>query len=461
MTFTHALFVMLLCAAVGSYAWGMRGTIIGGERGALLPGAALATVLICAGGVEPVSEAFPFAAAIGAAAMFFGGAQTYGETIGLTFDADKKTRMHGRLGLAIKGANWFGIFAGVLGVGLGAMAGRYALWELLLFTLLLPAVKWLGVFGLKLLRKKLPQLYFSKTRFEVWGGMTLLWVYILLFAALHKEWFPVLLGVFGFVSGALGFWVGNLFQTKFDGKGNGFIGGWKWMECAFGAIGGLGVALCWCLFYDIFVYKYAFQIVGHSGVWTLLREQTNAILLFAWLFLFVLFLLHYLFDPKKQDTSKAAKLAYRAEDVLVWPVFCYVPLFLAMSGNARAAQIESFFMVLYVIGDKIIFGGAKHYENLFGEKVYHCALMLLPAAVLYVQLFTDYTFSALQTMLMYLLAYLLAEYYAVFNLNRMRPLCAEHGSAAKALLSMGSTLSWMVYAGVCCIAITGMSVFYF
>lgn len=55
MTFTHALFVMLLCAAVGSYTWGMRGTIIGGERGALLPGAALATVLICAGGVEPVS----------------------------------------------------------------------------------------------------------------------------------------------------------------------------------------------------------------------------------------------------------------------------------------------------------------------------------------------------------------------------------------------------------------------
>lgn len=461
MTFTYALFVLLMSAVVGSYTWAMRGTIIGGERGAMLPGAALATVLICAGGVAPVAEAFPFAAAIGAAGMFFGGSEPYGETISLTFSADAQKRFHGRLGLAVKGAGWFGVFAGILGVGLGAMAGRYAAWELVLFTALLPVVKWLGILLIWLLKKRVPALYFSEKRFEVWGGLALLCVYIMLFAAVCGEWFPVLLCVFGLLSGGLGFFVGNLFQTKFADKGNGYIDSWKWMECTLGAVGGLGVALCWCLFYNRFVRKYALQIVGHSGVWSAFRDKTDAVLLYVWLFLFMLFILRYVFDPKKQSTSKFIDFVYRAEDIFIYPVFCYVPLLLSMCGVARVAELQSFFILLFVIGDKILFGGEYHDEKIFGKKVYHCVLVLVPAAVLCIQLFTDITFSARCTLLTVLFAYLLAEYYVVFNPTRLHTLCKETGSLPKAILAVKPEITWMAFGGVCCIVTALMSIFYF
>lgn len=461
MTFSHALFVLLLSAVVGSYTWAMRGTIIGGERGAMLPGAALATVLVCAGGVAPLCESFAFAAAIGAAGMFFGGSEPYGETISLSFSDDKRDRFHGRFGLALKGAGWFGVFAGILGIGMGAMAGRYALWELVLFVLLLPAVKWLGIFAVWLLKKKYPVLYFSEKRFEQWGGTVLVCVYVLIFAAVHGEWFPVLLGVFGVLSGGLGFFVGNLFQTKFVDKGNGYIDSWKWMECTLGAIGGFGVALCWCLFYNVFVDKYTFQIVGHSGVWHSLRDKTGSVLLFVWLFLFALFVLRYVFDPARQKTSKFVDFIYRSEDLFIYPVFCYVPLFLSLCGVARAAELQSFFILLFVIGDKIFLGGPYHDEHILGKKVYHGVLMLLPTAALFVQLFTDVRISARFSLLTVSVAYLLAEYYVVFNPNRLRALRKETGSFAKAILAVKPEITWMAYGGVCCVAIALMSIFYF
>ena len=505
MTIGHALFIILLCTITGSYTWGMRGTIIGGERGAMLPGAALALVLLCAGRVAPVSEAFAFAAAIGAAAMFFGGTQTYGETIGLTLlKDDKKERWRGRIGLAVKGANWFGIFGGILAVGLGAMAGRYSLLEMCLFTVLLPIVKMLGFFVFNFPQKpaqnKFPKLYFSKKRHEVWGGLTMICLYLIVFAIVEKEWFVLIMTVVGFITGGLGFWIGNLFQTGTHGprpngkyllgkfEENGFVGSWKFMECAFGAIGGLGVSLCWCLCYDRFVSVYAQQIVAHSGVWQAFNIKTQNILTLVWLFIFLLFVLRYIFpepgalraDVEKKFRSgeiaedryrvlmetavdkappKIAVFLYQIEDIMAWIVFCYVPLFLVLIGNGLTAEIYAFTMVLYVIGDKICFGGGSHYRDVPGAPGFHAVLLLLPAVSLVVQLFTDFTFSARCTFLMYGISYLLAEYYVVFNPWRMRALCREKGSLGKALLSLSSSLSWMSYAAVCVIAMSVMGIF--
>ena len=123
MTFSHAVLVIVLCLFAGSYTWGMRGTILGGERGAMLPGAVLALILLYAGGSLPLTAAFPLSAVVGAAGMFFGGSQTYGETISLTREADGSLRRYGRLGLAVKGAGWFGVFGGIFSFGVSAWSG--------------------------------------------------------------------------------------------------------------------------------------------------------------------------------------------------------------------------------------------------------------------------------------------------------------------------------------------------
>ena len=94
-------------------------------------------------------------------------------------------------------------------------------------------------------------------------------------------------------------------------------------------------------------------------------------------------------------------------------------------------------------------------ETLFCE---HFKSIIIENA-LAVQLFTDFTFSARCTFLMYGISYLLAEYYVVFNPWRMRALCREKGSLGKALLSLSSSLSWMSYAAVCVIAMSVMGIF--
>lgn len=211
------IFVVILATVAGSYTWGMRGTIIGGEKGAVLPGAVLGLIFAFACNSLPVSTLFMIPAAAGGAAMFFGGAHTYGETIGLSYDKDKKIRHWARFGLFIKGANWFGIFGGIIALCFAMMAGRFKLWEIILFVALLPVAKWLGFFLLNWPQKpsenKFPKIYFSRKRFEIWGGMFMLCVYIALFAAIKKEWFAVIMTVVGFISGGLGFFVGNHFQT--------------------------------------------------------------------------------------------------------------------------------------------------------------------------------------------------------------------------------------------------------
>ena len=76
-----ATFMVIAIIPAASYAWGMRGTTIGGEKGAMLPGALIGTVLALFSGIFIVQEHFYIFAALGAVAMYFGGSMTYGETL--------------------------------------------------------------------------------------------------------------------------------------------------------------------------------------------------------------------------------------------------------------------------------------------------------------------------------------------------------------------------------------------
>ena len=117
--------VWLLITAVGvSYGWGMRGTLIGHGKGAMLPGAILGMCVAFLSGNALLADNWPILAALGAAGMFFGGGMAYGQTIGLVInEAPAPHFWRGVLGLSLKGFLWFGIAGAYLGMGTQAVFG--------------------------------------------------------------------------------------------------------------------------------------------------------------------------------------------------------------------------------------------------------------------------------------------------------------------------------------------------
>lgn len=464
MTFSHILFVLLLCVLTGSYTWGMRGTLLGGERGAMLPGAAVALVLLFSSGSVPMASTFPMAAVIGAAGMFFGGSQTYGETIGLTDSSDKSTRVRGNIGLAIKGAGWFGVYGGMIGFGLGAMAGHYTMWETTLFVVLLPVVRGLGILLLNTPMKpkvqKHPRFYFSEKRSEVWGGMLFIVLYIFVFCGCKGEWFALLMCLFGLVFGAVGFIFGNFIRSYADlHLSDAWISGWKAMECTFGAIGAAGIGLAWCLFYGPFVSRYTYEITAHSGAWTPLPSKTYTLLAFIWLLLVGLFIARYWFaQPNSKKAGRISRILYGAEDMFCYGVFCLLPLLFSSFGNEFFCQIFVVFGMFYLLPDKIVFGCKKKDAV---PVILQCALILIAAVLLFMQLFFGLTFTACAAWILWLLSYLLVMNLIRLDPIRLRALTKKEGSLKSAVLSLSAEPAWLIWAGVSVIGLLILGIPYF
>lgn len=456
MTVSHVIFVLLLCVLTGSYTWGMRGTLLGGERGAMLPGAALALVLLYSGGSVPVGTTFPMMAAIGAAGMFFGGSQTYGETIGLTDSSDRADRIRGGVGLAIKGAGWFAVFGGCLGFGLGAMAGRYSLFETEMFVVLLPVMRGLGILLLNTPMKpksqKKTRYYFSDTRREVWGGTLLTVLYIAVFCACKKEWFTLLLCLFGLLSGGIGFFAGNLLRIVANAHlPDKWFSGWKAMECFFGACGALGIGLCWCLFYGPFVSRYTYEITAHSGAWSPFSTQLYTLLAFVWLIFLALFIARYWFPlPGSRKSGKVSNVLFNAEDTLIYPVFCLLPLLFAAFGDTFFSQLFIGFGMFYLLPDKLVFGTKRKKGT---SAVLHCVLVLVCAGILFAQLFAGLTFTAYAAWIVWLLAYLVVTLIARF-LPQLARAKDRKGTPDNATFDFfASEPTWLIWASVCVIVL--------
>ena len=79
------MFIAFSVIAV-SWGWGMRGTAIGGEKGAMLPGALLGLSFASFAGTDRTVEYYFIFTAAGAVGMYVGGQMTYGETLGLTMN---------------------------------------------------------------------------------------------------------------------------------------------------------------------------------------------------------------------------------------------------------------------------------------------------------------------------------------------------------------------------------------
>lgn len=265
---------ILLTACAGGLGWGIRGQY-GHETGAMIAGVLVGLTIALLFRETMTSQQAARMVALAAIGVSFGGSMTYGQTVGLTHDAELfgnwAALRWGLLGLFIKGGIWIGLAGAFLGIGLSRMT--YRPFEMAILLLGMAAVLLLGVqllnqpFAPEL--RQLPWIYFSdhwhwepdkadlKPRFERWGGLLLALAGLLVYVrAIRQDTLPLKLALVGFVAGGVGFasgqslqafhaWSPEFFQRGVLARFDPLMNWWNMMEITFGVFlgGGLGVGV--------------------------------------------------------------------------------------------------------------------------------------------------------------------------------------------------------------------------
>lgn len=262
---------MLLCGMAGGMGWGIRGQY-GHQTGAMIAGVLVGLTLILLFGQRWSALRGARVAACLTLGVSVGGSMTYGQTIGLTQDAELIGNWSalgwGMLGLFLKGAIWIALAGLLLGMAAGRV--RYTPGEL---AGLMACAIFLRFWGIGWLNepyvpedKLLPTIYFSddwdweptvelKPRRELWGGLLLAWAALTAYARwVRGDVLAFRLALIGFISGGLGFSLGQCIQATHawnpqwfeQGLLSGispYINWWNMMEISFGAIFAAGLAL--------------------------------------------------------------------------------------------------------------------------------------------------------------------------------------------------------------------------
>lgn len=266
------LVTLVLTAAAGGMGWGIRGQY-GHETGAMIAGFMVALVvglLFCRGQTSLFAARVAALAAIG---IGFGGAMTYGQTVGLShdpqFNGNWEALRWGMLGLAVIGGIWVG-FAGVL-MGMGLGGKTYRPLEIALLMLGIIGLYFLGLYlfnePFDPAARRLPRIYFSgdwywqpgndalQPRRECWGGLLLALIGLWAYATFWKrDAMARNLGLVAMLFGAVGFPTGQSvqayhswnradFQVGWLGAIEPYMNWWNTMETIFGAILGAGLGL--------------------------------------------------------------------------------------------------------------------------------------------------------------------------------------------------------------------------
>ncbi len=258
------MLLCLLCVSfVACYGWGMRGTVVGGEKGAMLPGMYIGlTLALFAGG--GIAQYFWIPAAAGLIGMTYGGTEPYGGTMIMVIDGREKgpQPLKGSLCLALKGGLWFSVCGGFIGLSMSSMGSRYSVKDLLVFCVCIPVFQALGylIFNTPYNEEKHihPKTYLcleSDDSREEWGSNVGILFVLLVFSIIKSDWLMLAMTSFGFLFGAIG-WVFAIWFYYFtvrpfpNGKylfgswvKKGIVDGWKNMEFSLGAIGSIGIFL--------------------------------------------------------------------------------------------------------------------------------------------------------------------------------------------------------------------------
>ncbi len=359
---------ILLTTFAASYAWGMRGTVIGGEKGAMLPGAFIGLILALFSG-DAVRENFWIPAAAGLMGMTFGGTEPYGETIGMVLHRGRPdyNPVKGYFGLAFKGALWFSICGGFIAVSLASMSKSiYSTLDLVIFMLLVPVIQRIGynIFNQPYDKQKgiYPKIFYSLTRREEWGSNLALLIAMIAFAVIRGDDFTLAMIAGGFFFGALGwlvamkFYALSVFPMK-NGKyifgrlqEKGFIDGWKIMEFTLGAIGGFGLSLTYCVRFG-FVDKYN-KMIALNGIRTLPESIEKYMPLLCAVFaLGIIWVNLYAMMCENKDK----KVNSFKCDLIERPFYNIIPMIFVLLGSQFTARYSTVFMLVFVLAVKCIF----------------------------------------------------------------------------------------------------------
>lgn len=364
------VFIVLAVSVAVSYGWGMRGSLLGGERGAVLPGALLGMFLALFSGNEIIAENFYIFAAAGASSMAFGGTETYGQTLGFILHRGREdyAPVKGYVGVFLKGALWQGICGAVIGMSFSAVSGNYYNGvDIIIVLALIPLVQSLGV---QLFNKpynknegKFPRIYFSIDRREEWGGNVLTLLMLLVFTLIRGDWYAFLFSVVGIIGGGAGFSLGMVIYDfvnhpmkngkMFAGKFNAYIGGWKTMEFTFGAIAGLFFAIYFVLTKDTMLAERIGGVqVGVPVITSPLTEHAE-LLSYISLVLVPIVKIINLFEDKVGD---------HIIDLVERPVLYVIPMILALSGCELSAKLNAFALIVLFAGEKVVFERSRKSE---------------------------------------------------------------------------------------------------
>ncbi len=441
---TAILLISTLVLGV-SYAWGMRGTTIGGEKGAMLPGAMIGLLIAFFSKILIAQEHFYIFASLGAVSMYLGGSMTYGETLGLSMNRKPAENMKKSLiALFVKGFLWFGLFGALFTTGINAVCYTYTLFELIILFILTPAIAVAGYFifnkPLNVKEKKFPKIYFSKTRQESWGALLGAFLVLLVFAIIKLNTLTIIFTVSCALFGGIGWVLGQLMQIfsihyaenskspmcrKLSAK-NG-VDSWKIMECVLGAFGGLGAAIGFLLTYDNFKLT-LFNLEKNDGL--LPYNKTLGIVLFIlWIILLLGDMVHYFI--KKPITKKELKrqlkrnlitqeqyAVKRLKAVTAVPhgyylyddftekiepvLYSAIPFILICIGSKQTALISSFFLLFFVMAQEV--GLEKSISKKYDLAI-KIPLGVIALVIFIVQIVFSFDFGAVCTLLLYTIGY--------------------------------------------------------
>jgi len=430
------LFLAVSAVAV-SYGWGMRGTNIGGEAGAMLPGALMGLCIAVFSGSAFLLEHFYLLSAAGALGMYFGGSMSYGETVGLRSNQAPTKLGWEMTGLFVKGGLWFGLFGAAVGMFLSLLAGLYDLKTVVAIFGLIPLF---ALIGSRLFDRPYdegkgihPKIYFSRTRPEGMGVLFGILVGLAACMALCGDTVALWLTLGSTLSGGVGWVLAQWMQVRAkhpNKKGKRFCGGlskrglldtWKIMECALGAFAGLGVAATFALIVN-FSAKY------QSYTFMSIPQLTN---LPSWVFpaafvalLALDMLKHVVKRPRTKeeldwqlkrclingeeheiamrsagDAPPKAFLVYeKINQTALMPIYCIIPLFFMFLGSFEVAKLVSFYVIYYVVAEQNIFDRFNLFKTIW---LWRIGMLGFGFFIVFAQFYWGWSPGLFPTVLMY------------------------------------------------------------
>ncbi len=490
-----AVLLILTIIPAASYGWGMRGTTIGGEKGAMLPGALIGMLLALNSDILIVKENFFIFAALGAIGMYFGGCMTYGETLGLSMGARPATEMkRGLQGVGLKGFMWFGVFGSVFSTGVNAICKVYSPIHLVILFILTP------VFSLLLMNKfnrpynvdeyKFPKFYFSKRRREYWGAMLGIILSFLIINIINLNLFGVVFPLICAVFGCIGWVFAQLLQVysihyapRSNNKilklcfSNKNIDSWKFMECFLGGFGGLGTAVAFIVTYPLF--KNTVTVLETSNYLENGNNIFSIISVVVWFVLIGIDMLQYfikrpvtkaaLKQQLKENTLTRAEFMVKnvnavdtvpkfydyyekALEPIEFILYAALPFILISLGSYHAPVVMAVFILYLVMAQEVVF------ENEYPKKITIASRVFFVLSVFGLLLFVvlnNFVFanpiSYKFILLIYTVVYeLLSIGLSIYrNYSKQRKKGLNRFEAFKSFLKCKGTIIYNIYYCIC------------